>query len=127
MEDKIHILVIDDEALVADALLTILSDSGYEVAVARSGREGLCQINRQQFAATITDLRLPDICGLEILSHIREKDPNSFVIVITAHSTPELIAESLRRGALGVLAKPFFPADVLDLLLQTCGGAHKVG
>jgi DNA-binding NtrC family response regulator len=119
MGEKIDILVIDDEPIVADALMTILSDSGYEVAIARTGLEGLGKLNRQRFAVTITDLQLPDISGLEVLSRIRQKDPNSFVIVITAHSTPEIIAESLRRGALSVLAKPFFPSDVLDLLPPT--------
>ena len=119
MKEKIDILVIDDEPIVADALLTILSDSGYEVAIARSGLEGLCKISRQRFAVTITDLQLPDISGLEVLSRIRQKDPNSFVIIITAQHTPEVMAESLRRGALSVLSKPFFPSDVLDLLLKT--------
>jgi DNA-binding NtrC family response regulator len=116
MADKIAILVIDDEPIVADALMVILSDSGYEVTVALTGRDGLDKMNEQRFDATITDLRLPDMSGLDILSVIREKEPRSLMILITAHTTPEIVAEAVRRGAVDVLSKPFCPSDVLCLL-----------
>jgi two-component system response regulator PilR (NtrC family) len=116
MADKITILVIDDEPIVADALMIVLSDSGYDVAVAMTGRDGLDKIATRRFDVTITDLRLPDMSGLDVLSSIRENDPASLIIVITAHTTPELVAESVRRGAVDVLSKPFFPSDVLGSL-----------
>ncbi|HVG20984.1 MAG TPA: response regulator [Blastocatellia bacterium] len=116
MTEKVTILVIDDEPIVADALTVVLSDSGYEVAIAATGRDGLDKISKQKFDVTITDLRLPDMSGLDVLSDIREKDPASLIIVITAHSSPEIVAESVKRGAIDVLSKPFFPADVLGLL-----------
>jgi DNA-binding NtrC family response regulator len=65
--------------------------------------------------------------GLEVLSNIREKDSRSLVIVITAHSTPEIIAESMRRGAVDVLSKPFFPSDLLGLLKKTLIKRNQVG
>jgi DNA-binding NtrC family response regulator len=116
MTEKVTILVIDDEPIVADALTVVLSDSGYEVAIAATGRDGLDKISKQKFDVTITDLRLPDMSGLDVLSDIREKDPSSLIIVITAHSSPEIVAESVKRGAIDVLSKPFFPSDVLGLL-----------
>ena len=116
MAEKTTVLVIDDEPIVGDALKTVLSDCGYEVDVARTGREGLDKASRQPFDFTITDFRLPDMTGLEVLASIRAKEPHSAVIVITAYSTPEIVAESERLGALAVLAKPFCPADVLSLL-----------
>jgi DNA-binding NtrC family response regulator len=116
MVDKAAILVIDDEPIVADALMIVLSDSGYEVTVALTGRDGLDKLSEQRFDVTITDLRLPDMSGLEVLSIIREKEPCSLIILITAHTTPEIIAEAVRRGAVDVLSKPFFPSDVLELL-----------
>jgi len=116
MAEKATILVIDDEPIVGEALMTVLSDCGYEVEVVRTGREGLDKARKQRFDFTITDLRLPDISGLEVLAGIRESVPRSAVIVITAYSTPEMLAESVRLGAIAVLAKPFFPADVLGLL-----------
>jgi len=119
MNKKIDILVIDDEPTVCDALKMVLSDSGYEVAIAPTGREGLDKISRQRFAATITDICLPDTSGLAVLSEILAHDPDSLVIVMTAQNVPEVVAESLKRGALGVLSKPFPPADLLDLLNRT--------
>ena len=119
MGEKFTILVIDDEPIVGDALMTVLSDNGYDVAVARTGREGLDKTSKQQFDVTITDLRLSDMMGIDVLRHIREKDPSSLVIIITAYSTPEIVSESKKLGAIDVLAKPFSPSDVLGLLNKT--------
>jgi DNA-binding NtrC family response regulator len=126
MEEKVTILIIDDEPIVADALMLILSDSGYEVAVAMNGRDGLCKISKQRFDVTITDLRLPDMSGLDVLSSIREKNLCSYIIVITAHSSPEVVAESVSRGAVDVLSKPFFPSDVLGLLDKIITNRNQV-
>jgi CheY-like chemotaxis protein len=110
------ILIIEDEPIVGDALKTVLCDFGYEVVVATTGCEGLERASIQKFDFTITDFRLPDMTGLEVLSKIREKDPCSRILLITAFSTPEIIAESKKLGAIDVLDKPFFPSDVLGLL-----------
>lgn len=116
MSGKVGILVIDDEATVADALQIILGECGYDVTVALNGRDGLEKINSRHYDVTITDLRLPDMSGLDVLSHIREKIASCLVIVITAHSTPEIVAEMKCLGAYEVLSKPFFASDVLSLI-----------
>lgn len=111
-----EVLIIDDEQSITDALQIILSDSGHTVAVAATGRDGLSQASRKRYDVTITDLRLPDISGLDLLSLLRRREPSCFIIVITAHGTPEIAAESLRRGAFHCLCKPFQPADILTLI-----------
>ncbi|HEX8186269.1 MAG TPA: response regulator [Blastocatellia bacterium] len=126
MNEKINILVIDDEPIVADALMIVLSDSGYEVVIAMTGRDGLEKINRQRFDVTITDLCLPDMSGLEVLSSIRDKDPGSLIIVITALCSPDIVAQSVSRGAIDVLSKPFFPSDVLGLLAKALTNRDSV-
>jgi DNA-binding NtrC family response regulator len=123
MEDKIAILVIDDEPFVADALEMILADSGYEVVTASNGRDGVKHAGARRFDLTITDLRLPDITGLEVLTLIRGMGSSGPVILMTAHSTPEVVAESRRLGAAGLLPKPFFPADVLSLIDAALAGS----
>lgn len=110
------VLVVDDEISVADALEMILRDSGYDVAVALTGRDALVMANSRRFDVTITDLRLPDMSGLDVLNSIKKKDPAVLVIIITAHSTPEIIIELKSRGAYEVLSKPFYPSDVLTLI-----------
>lgn len=112
------ILVIDDEPSVADALEIILRDCGYEVSVALTGRDGINRAGESRFDIVITDLRLPDMTGLDVLGHVIENAPNTVVIIISAHSTPEIVTESISRGALEVLPKPFYPSDVLDLINQ---------
>jgi CheY-like chemotaxis protein len=119
MQENATILIIDDEPIVGDALKTVLSDCGYQVEVVRTGREGLARASERRFDFTITDFRLPDMTGLEVLAGIREKNLCAAIIVITAYRTPEIVAESKRLGAIDVLAKPFSPADVLRLLYQT--------
>ena len=112
------ILVIDDEPSVADALEIILKDCGYEVSVALNGRDGIKRANESRFDIVITDLRLPDMSGLDVLGHVIAEDPDSIVIVISAHSTPEVVAESIKLGAFDVLPKPFYPSEVLSLIDQ---------
>jgi DNA-binding NtrC family response regulator len=124
--EKFAVLVIDDEPIVGDALMLVLSDNGYEVAVARTGRDGLDKIRHRRFDVTITDLGLPDMEGLDVLVSIREKDPHSLVIVITAYNTPEVVDASRRLGAVEVLAKPFSPSDVLCLLSRTLEKQNQV-
>jgi CheY-like chemotaxis protein len=119
MREKDTILIIDDEPIVGDALKTILVDRGYQVTVVRTGGEGLDQIRKQRFDFAITDFRLPDMNGLQVMSGIREMDTGIPLIMITAYRTPEIVTESKRLGALEVLAKPFFPADILRLLYQS--------
>ncbi|MEN3334396.1 MAG: hypothetical protein V7641_3761 [Blastocatellia bacterium] len=111
-----EVLIIDDEQSITDALQIILCDSGHTVAIAATGRDGLNQASRKRYDVTITDLRLPDISGLDLLSLLRRREPSCFIIVITAHGTPEIAAESLRRGAFHFLCKPFQPADILTLI-----------
>jgi DNA-binding NtrC family response regulator len=125
MVDKVAILVIDDEPMVTDALMLILTDCGYEVTVAMTGRDGLDKIGERRFDVTITDLRLPDISGLDILSRVRETHPRGLSILITASPAPEIVAEAIRLGALDVLTKPFSPSDVLNLLEKSLTNRHQ--
>src|SRR5689334_13019660 len=111
-----EVLIIDDEPSITDALQIILSDNGHAVAIAATGRDGLNQASRKRFDVTITDLRLPDMSGLDLLSLLRSQEPSCSIIVITAHGTPENAAESLKRGAYHFLRKPFQPADILVLI-----------
>lgn len=125
MAQKETVLVIDDEPSVADALKVILSDSGYQVAVAMSGGEALERLGKRRFDLVITDVRLPDISGLDVLRHLRRSHPGVLAIIITAHHTPELAAESLSLGAVAVLPKPFSPSDLLTVIKTAFSGLRS--
>ena len=126
MAQKETVLVIDDELSVADALKVILSDSGYQVAVAMSGAEALEKLGKRRFDLVITDVRLPDISGLDVLRHLRRSHPGVLAIIITAHHTPELAAESLSLGAVAVLLKPFSPSDLLTVIKIAFSGGSRL-
>ncbi|HEU4596992.1 MAG TPA: response regulator [Pyrinomonadaceae bacterium] len=114
MEAQEQILVIDDEPSVADALRMILEDCGFGVFVASTAREGIEQARRARFGVTITDLRLPDLDGLDVIRAVREADASVAVILITSHYTPEVQAQARARGAVGVIAKPFLPSEIIE-------------
>ena len=111
--DKGHILVIDDEPSVADALRIIFEDNGYEVTVALTGIKGI-EIARQRcFNVVVSDVHLPDVTGLEVLDAVRKGCSRCVVILITSQSTTNLLDEARKRGAFDVIQKPFSPGDVL--------------
>lgn len=112
-------LVIDDEPSVADALRIILEDECFHVVVAGNGRDGIEQATRGNFSLIITDLRLPDMSGLDVLNALSVSGVRSAVILITSHGTPEIFAEARRRGVAGVLSKPFLPSEILQLVRET--------
>ena len=112
---KFQVLIIEDDQSVADALKIVLEDSGYETVVAINARQGLEQACLRRFDLTITDVQLPDLSGLDVLTFLRKKGTEIPVIIITAHNTTEVIAEAMARGAFQVLPKPFLPSEILDL------------
>ena len=111
-----RVLVIDDEPSVADALRIILEDEGFAVVVAASGRDGITEARRAPFCVTVTDLRLPDMDGLEVIAAFREGGLGGAAILITSHGTPETFARAGDLGAVAFIAKPFMPSEILQLV-----------
>ena len=116
VEESGDILIIDDEPSVADAIRLILEDLGHRVLVAGSGGGGLELARRGGLRLVITDLRLPDFSGFEVLGALRAEQPLLPVVVITSHGTPDILAEASLAGAAAVLAKPFAPAELIRLV-----------
>jgi len=116
MNAKSKVLVVDDEPSVADALRLILEEAGYEAVAVSTGSDGLVMLNNGAIDLLITDLRLPDMSGLALLGRAAGQTANPPAIVITAFSSPEVTIEAQRLGAIAVLAKPFSPSTVLELV-----------
>jgi len=115
-KDKICILVVDDEPSVGDALRLVLESKGYEVVLVTSGLDGIEQARNRCFAFSVVDLFLTDISGLEVIKSIRQHRPEIPILLITAHGSPQVFAEARKLGAIGALAKPFHPAEILKLI-----------
>jgi DNA-binding response OmpR family regulator len=119
-----EVLVIDDEPSVSSALKLILEDSGYRVAVALNGRDGIEQARRKRFCLTITDMCLPDMTGLDVINSLREGWPPDNFILITSHKSDE-ISFAARECGVTLLHKPFPPAEILQLMETSLAGCGR--
>ena len=111
------ILVIDDDTSLRRVLEYNLLEEGYEVVAAETGGEGLILFKEQQPDLVITDLKMPGISGFEVLSSIKERSPQTPVIVITAFGAVETAVEAMKLGAYDYITKPF-NRDALRLTVR---------
>ena len=100
-----RVLVIEDEDKLRRVLELQLSSSGFDLDLAASGEEGLRFLDRADLI--LTDLKLPEMDGMQVLAHARQINPSAPVIVMTAFGTIENAVEAMKRGAADFLLKPF--------------------
>lgn len=113
---KANILLIEDDASTASALQKVMCDEGYAVDVAERGDTGLIRAREESFDVVITDLRLPGLDGLELVSQLHAAKPKLPIILMTAHGTTETAIEATKLGAYEYLLKPFEADQLFDLV-----------
>jgi two-component system response regulator AtoC len=101
------ILLVDDEPKMRDVLAVALTDLGYRVLQAASGRDALDVVGRDDVDLVLTDLRMPGVSGRELLQEIKRARPNLPVILMTAYSTVKDAVQVIKEGAFDYIAKPF--------------------
>jgi DNA-binding response OmpR family regulator len=121
-KDKIRILIVDDEPSVGDALKLVLESQGYEVVLVTTGMDGIDQARRRSFGFGLVDLFLTDISGFQVISDLLSLQPEIPILLITAHGNPQVFAEAKKLGAVGALAKPFSPAELLKVIASHLRG-----
>ena len=102
-----RILIVDDNLEMAETLAEHLEGRGYEVAVEGGGAAALTRVEREPFDAVVTDLRMEEVDGLDLLVALKKRDPGLPVILMTAFGAIETAVEAIRRGAYHYLTKPF--------------------
>ena len=107
MTNKQSILVVDDEISMREFLGVFLSKKGYKVSDAKNGSQALTMIQKNNYDLILTDIRLGDITGLEVLREAKKKNPDIVVIMISAYSTTEIAVEAMNEGAYDFVPKPF--------------------
>ncbi|MEZ4393270.1 MAG: sigma-54 dependent transcriptional regulator [Polyangiales bacterium] len=112
-----RLLVVDDEATARRALATLLTEDGYSVETAASGDEALEMIARNPPDIVVTDVRMPGIDGVELLTRTKAMDPNIAVVVMTAFGTVGDAVRAMRAGAEHYVTKPV-DLDELTLVLE---------
>jgi len=115
MNEKANILIVDDEEVVRHSQLRILADIPCNAAVAWNGTEALRAMERQPFDLVLLDLRMPGPDGMSVLKTIKERWPESEVVIITGYPSIETAKEAVRLGAYNYLAKPLSPNEVVEV------------
>ncbi|MBN1901986.1 response regulator [Candidatus Sumerlaeota bacterium] len=106
MEEK-KILVVDDEKRMADSLQELLSNYDYTVDAAYSGSEAIDKLKKEKYHVVITDIRMADMDGFDVMGYINDHTPATQIIVITAHASTESAIEALHFKAFDYITKPF--------------------
>lgn len=108
------ILVIDDDELFLETLERLLASHGFQVSTARSGMEAIELVRRDCFDLIISDVRMPEMDGIETLKKIKEQDPRSRSIVMTGYASDTAAIQALKLGADDYINKPFHLDEFLE-------------
>ena len=111
-DQKPRILLIEDDPDGRRSVSEALIESGYEVVAADCGQKGVGMFGQQTFDAVLSDIKLPDIDGVQVLRQIRKTDPDMAVLLMTAYGTISAAVEALKAGAYDYILKPL---DLTDL------------
>ncbi len=109
------ILIVDDEKTIRESLKVILEDEGYSANIAGDGAKALEEIKNNNYDIVISDIKMPNIDGMELLEKASEISPNTFFIIMTAYASVQTAIDALRKGAYDYLIKP---VEFEDLIIR---------
>lgn len=105
-DERKHILIVDDERVVCDAIARHLRAAGYDVRVAYSGVSALENLNAARFDLALIDIRMPQITGLKVLDELKRGNPDAKAIMMTAYADITSAVHSISQGAFDIISKP---------------------
>ncbi len=120
MSQKPSLLVVDDESGILDTLRILLRNEGFEVTTAQGGKAGLEQIRSGTHDMILSDVRMPQVSGLDILNAAREQDPMTPVILMTAQASLQSAISAVNSGAFYYIQKPFSNDELVAILRRAC-------
>lgn len=126
MQQKLRILIVEDEIAIREGLIDVFVYHGYEIDSAADGAEGLAKALTGQFDLILLDVMLPSLNGFEICNQIRQQDREQAIIMLTAKSSDEDIIEGLSLGADDYVAKPFSVAQLVLRVQAVLRRTHHV-
>jgi len=119
-----RILVVEDEELMRELLSRILVRENYSLFKASNGKEALKLFQDNPIDLILTDLKMEEMDGLELLTHVRALDPEAVVIMMTAYASVETAVEAMRRGAYDYITKPFINDEIRVVLRRALDQRH---
>ena len=116
-----RVLVVEDEEEVSDVVRLTLEDVGYRVTIAGTGVDAVAMLDTELPDLVLLDLRLPGMSGVDVLRAVRERSPDTQVIIITGYPDSDLVQRALRVSPVMMLAKPVHPETLLGAVATVMG------
>jgi DNA-binding NtrC family response regulator len=123
MSKSLKVLIIDDEEIVCKRLKPAVEKMGCEVETYQNPLEALKRIDEQEFDIVVTDVRMDEVDGMQVLDHVKRKSARTAVIVITGYAMKALARETMEKGAFDFISKPFKPDDLRRVILRAAEAA----
>ena len=120
-----EVLVVDDEPQMLIAIHETLRQSGYRITTAGSGMEALCRLKEKCYQLVITDMRMPEVSGLDLLRKVKSLPPQTPVILLTAYGTIQNAVDAIRDGAYDYLLKPYSSESLDNVVRRALDSAPR--
>ncbi|HYO97920.1 MAG TPA: HD domain-containing phosphohydrolase [Polyangiaceae bacterium] len=115
-EDRPRVLVVDDEKFIRDIIADFLSMEGYIVRTAEDGGSALSELERARYDLVISDLKMPNMGGLDLLKEVTRTHPDTVTVIMTGFGTVETAIDAMKRGAYDYILKPFKAEEVVHIV-----------
>lgn len=115
-----HILLVDDDPMVRKSTAQWLSISGFDVQECENAEQAITQLNEDFAGILLTDVRMPGMDGLSLMSHALQQIPQLPVILLTAHGDIDMAMDAMRQGAYDFQEKPFIPERLVEVVHRAC-------
>jgi signal transduction histidine kinase/DNA-binding response OmpR family regulator len=118
MDEKRRVLIVDDESIIRRAMADYLADCGYETVTAGDGAEGLAKAQSEKFDIVLVDLRMPRMDGLEVISTLKNAQPELPIVVVSGTGVLTDAIEAMRQGAWDYLTKPIQDIEEIRVTVE---------
>ena len=118
MKRTLEVLLLDDEPIVGRRLKPALDKIGCHVEVFENPKQAVARINEKEFDIVVTDIRMEEMDGIQVLEHVQAKWPRTKVILITGYAKMDLARDAMGKGVFDFIAKPFRPDDLRQIILN---------
>ncbi len=116
MSKLLEVLLLDDEPIVGRRLKPALDKIGCHVEIFENPREAVARIDQKDFDIVVTDIRMEEMDGIQVLEYVQKKCLRTKVIIITGYAKVELAREAMGKGVFDFIAKPFRPDDLRQII-----------
>lgn len=118
MSKPLEVLLLDDEPIVGKRLKPALDKIGCHVEVFKNPKKAVARIDQKEFDIVVTDIRMEEMDGIQVLEHVQKKWPRTKVIMITGYAKMDIAREAMGKGVFDFIAKPFRPDDLRQIIVN---------